>query len=487
MNKKVPVVTQEKLKVPTVMKYKETYKKRVPGNAKVLRRDFVPELGYGQSIAPLNGYGEGSSIYMKVYGNDVFVDTNRSYLSFSAVFNNTGTVNAYLEGSAYSFIDNIKIYDETTGALLEEIRNYGEHVNKMSELNMSYNEKMFSGTFAGFDDYYGSRVTIPAGTQETINFHLPLIGIGSMNISSPYHGENGVLFPLAFLNKGLRFVITLVSNINNIIIWDSTMTPLNAASQTISFALNNFKYSAICTQMDPTYILDMKNDLMDDGNPNIYVSSYTYKTQVIEQDNTELNFPLTINAKSIKSIFTWPFNQEYFYNTATGYQLNEYAYKLSRKTASPKYGFKNYQAIINNESYPSFPLTEISDIWGEVSNAIGKAQGTIDYSNYTNSGHLNFDDGVPDVIINDKYYFDNKFVAGLDLESVQATKLLNGYDNSKDYYPIMIRANVEPYITSNGAVTPANVNSTKFKFMISALIDTVIKFDLSLGSVSIEY
>lgn len=464
--------------IPNVLKL-DNLKERF-SNAKLLKRDFTPEAGTGGGNA-ISGYSPGETIKIRLYGRDLFVDTNRSYLQFTVDHKNTaGTVvsTMVLDGSAYNFIDSIRIYDETSGALLEEFLEYGRTVNKLLRFKLTTDQLNGPYSFSGFDALSYPFIANSNSTTTTTSFYrLPLYGLGLLNMTSE---EKKELLPIGLLNRGLRIEIKLIDTPNNIYHWfrlgsgteqDPYVYP--TADNKASFGIKNIKYTANCCQLTGESMVELKNELKASGASMIPFSSYTYKVNKFLNNESGLYYSLNIGAKSLKSVLVVPFQQQYKNNTGA---IVEASYKISRKASSNYNNFRNFRATINNQSFPQNPLNGI-ELISELENALGNDKNSsVSYYDYFLNKALVWDSAT------DIENYKSDFVAGIDFESLHDSELMTGVNMADSQMPILLQADIDADIYNSTGST-----QNYHDFVVASLVDTVGKLDINLGTMEIKF
>ena len=100
-----------------------------------------------------------SVIRIPISSSSCFLDPQLTYLKFT--YTNDTKENQHFDGSASSLIQRIRIYSKSGGGDLEDVRNYGQLVNMLSDLQYGLNER-----FTKSHEGYGSGGFMPSALPE---------------------------------------------------------------------------------------------------------------------------------------------------------------------------------------------------------------------------------------------------------------------------------------------------------------------------------
>jgi hypothetical protein len=428
--------------LPEVLRYSKSLNAlNLPGTKMNLRK-YRPETSTG-GYTPSN-----RTIRIPIAGNDVFIDTNRSVLTFKATATyTTGTL--YLDNSAFSFIDNIRIYGGD-GQILEEINNYGVIANRLADINMPVDEREgIRGKYAGFNNNFPlSTAGMTAFTSGTaIYFQIPLVASGILNMTSKAH-NGGVLLPIALLNSGLTIEINLVANLND---------PFCSADASVvsAWQIDDVSYDATVVSFAPEVVNSLRQAAVASGG--VFVSSYTHHGQVVSSGSQSVSLNMAERAKSIKSIYVTP---------KLVSQSNDVAQMWSATPAPSTAGTGTLNAYLQLASmnYPNVALNTFADVARELEKAVGTAcAGVVDRATLESST----------VAFATTAASPGRFTLGFDLDTVSREQLEAGYDNSSQSIPIVVNMDYG--------------SSANRYFYIHSLVDMVVKLDPITGFMSVSY
>lgn len=419
-------------------------------------RKFFPETSRG-------GYTTTNrTIRIPISGQDVFIDTNRSVLSFrlSATYTDAGTNDsAYLDNSAYSLIDSVRVLD-STGAVLEEINNYSIVANRLADLSMPVDERQgLRGKYSGFTDTFpysaaglsANNIVSAASLGAAANskrFQLPIVCSGIMNMSSKAH-NGGVFLPVALTN-GITVEINLIPNIYDAFVASTTITNL-------LWQVDDVSYDACVVSFDSNLVRELQAAAVAAGG--LFLSSYTYQTQQITDNSTASSLNANVRAKSIKSIYC--ITRANTQNNAIGQMLSA---SPAPTNASDTNSLFNCFLSLASMTYPNVALQNFNDVSRELSKATGTAMAGVADRDSFESTTTAFTTTAASPA---------RFTVGFDLDTVSREQLEAGYDNQSNSQPIVIN------FTSGTAVARTHI--------IASLVDMVVKLDPIAKSLSVSY
>jgi hypothetical protein len=434
--------------IPEVLRYSKSLNAlAIP--AKQNLRKYYPETSR-------SGYTTTNrTIRIPISGNDVFIDTNRSSLTFTLTVT-AATNPVFLDNSAYSVIDSLRVID-SNGMVLEEINQYNIMANRLADFNVPVDEREgIKGRYAGMTNQgvpsLNGAFSFAAGTTSR-TFNLPLVGSGILNMTSKAH-NGGVLLPIALTN-GLYIEINLVSNIN-----DPFYTDAAAAGTLSAWTVNDISYDATVVSFDANVVRDLQAAAIQAGG--IFLSSYSYHGQQISSPSASVSLNMNERAKSIKSIYVTP-RLDSQNNNLTGTLFSSLA-----PTAAT-----NINAYLQLASmvWPNVAIQNTADAARELEKALGTScSGIVSREEFEDSTAA---DVVTTLSGGSQVLRFPRYTIGFDLDTVSREMLEAGYDNQSSSIPIQIN-----HVYDSAAART---------YVIHSLVDMVVKLDPVAKSMSVSY
>lgn len=402
------------------------------------------------------GYSSSNrTITIPISGQDLFIDTNRSYLTAKLTVV-AATNPVFLDNSFYSLIDSIRVLSGS-GGVIEEIANYNFIANRLADFNLSVDERQgIRGKCAGFSNSGAPSTTSPisfaAGTTSKY-FTVPIVASGVMNMSSKAH-NGGVFLPAALMNGGLFLEINLAPNVN-----DPFYTDAAAAGTLTSWTLDDVSYDAAVISFDSAVVNQLK--MATEAAGGVLLSSYTYHGQTVSAGSSDaVSLNLNERANSIRSIYVQP-------------RLDDQNNNIQRTVFSslaPTATNINAFLQIASQYYPNVPLQNLNDCERELMKALGTdCAGMVSRDFYEDSTAADVTTTLSGGSAITKF---PRFTLGFDTESFREL-LESGISNKNNSQPIIV----------NMTYGTTAVRS----YVIHTLVDMIVRIDGATREVTSSY
>ncbi len=403
--------------IPSSLLYADALKPKAPP-ATLNRVSFQPDSGGSFSPSGQN------IIRIPVFSAGQFLDTRRSHMRLNLAF--TATTGPIFLRSIYSLFDRLRVIS-SSGAVLEDIPNFGLIVNKYLDLVLSQDQRATQpniGLSSGLGTQSLGAVPPPlndvncwansvstwtqalAGATNSTTYDFPLPLSGFLNMTSAMHGQTDGLFTPLPLMQQYYIELTLRNNANDIFYTNTAGT----AGTVSNVAVTSVSYEAQLVDFGPEIVARLKEAVMAQGGK-VFISSATYQVSQLASSSATMNLTVSTRARSVKGI-------AHIVRVATqqaGTIGEDYDASIFDSTTE-------YYLLANGSRYPQSALTNANDIRRNLEYYLGKPLRGV------GAVRNNFisDDTTPNALGNSV----GSAMFGIDLESKSGSDFIEGGYNS---------------------------------------------------------
>lgn len=423
------------MSIPEQLKYSNALK-NVGLKARISRRQYFPE-----STTTFNTSSR--VIRIPIQSPDGMINTNNSWCRFTVSLTNDNVAPAYLR-SAYSLFQRCRILS-AGGAVLDEIEQYGQLINALSDAYMPADVRSKHGTAVGFARSADTAITaftvanmttFAQNATTTRNFVMPVLGTGLLSLTSGEQNDgHGLLLPLPLMN-GIILELTLRDDVDDMF--------FSTGGATLSaLQVQNVCFDAEVITYDQSVIQALKDSVASAGGK-VFMSGSSYHCQVLSATATQPQISINERVRSLKSLYL--INQ---LQAQVGAVQRDYDARVNLGTADTESnaGQVSFSILIGSQKYPAQELQyEPSEMIASLASAGGKpVQGIISRSSFISQDGANIDFATADD--------QGSALFGLNLETADARAMVeSGFDVASGSLPITVQAKFTASVARNHTV-----------------------------------